>query len=53
MSQKLYKTIDFFVFVPFQLHRISSLNDAFNRRAGKLTFSIENNLREKALMIGA
>lgn len=32
---------------------MSNLHDAFNRRAGKLTFVIENNLREKALMLGA
>lgn len=36
-----------------KLHRISNLHDAFNRRAGKLTFSIENNLREKGMLLGA
>ncbi|KAL4433153.1 hypothetical protein ABPG74_010848 [Tetrahymena malaccensis] len=36
-----------------QLHRICNLHDAFNRRAGKLTYSIENNLREKSLLLGA
>ena len=32
---------------------MSTLSDAFNRRAGKITYSIENNLIEKGRLLTA
>ncbi|EGR27031.1 hypothetical protein IMG5_202690 [Ichthyophthirius multifiliis] len=36
-----------------QLHRISTLQDAFNRRASKISYAIENNLVEKSKLLKA